>query len=192
MRFVSITILSAAFMLLSGCTEASIDSPEEAAQVATTKSEYYQNIYLYLGNEENQTRISSASASYIDEHENVFPASDGQIDWVKGHATPLTYTDIQSINKNPKDYEGALLSYEGTIYDVSEQEDEGGVILTTFYISDENFQYPLRIIYEGSLDVLDGDYLYFWGVLAGNSSYQNVDNGITLISDFVASHVEGY
>lgn len=192
MRFVSITLLAGAFMLLSGCAEASIDSPQEAAQAATTKSEYYQNIYVYLGDEENETILAPSSATYIDEYEKIFPASDKQIDWVKEQATPLTYTDIQSINKNPKDYEGMLLAYEGTIYDVSEQEDENGTTLTTFYISDENFEYPLRIIYEGRLDVLDNDYLLFWGVLAGNSSYENVDNGITLISDFVASHVEGY
>lgn len=156
MRFIPITTFAETFILLSGYSEASIDSPDKAAQVATTKSEYYQKIYLYLGNEENQTRISSAPATYMNEYDNVFPASDGQVNWLKGQATPLTYTDTHSINKNPKDYESKLVKYEG------------------------------------ALDALDGDYLYFGGVLAGNSSYQNVDNGITPISDFVASHVKGY
>ncbi|MHC9161453.1 hypothetical protein [Exiguobacterium profundum] len=156
MKFIPITTFAETFILLSGCSEASIDSPEKAAQVATTKSEHYQNTYPYLGNEENQTRISSAPVTYMNEYDNVFPASDGQVNWLNGQATPLTYIDTQSINKNPKDYESKLVKYER------------------------------------ALDALDGDYLYFWGVLTGNSSYQNVDNGITPISDFVASHVKGY
>jgi hypothetical protein len=76
----------------------------------------------------------------------------------------------------------------------SGNESEGAVVLTRLsskrhVMDDEEFSYEV-ILYKSTGDILEEDYVQFWGVPVGPYSFENVSGGSTNVQVFMGSHIE--
>lgn len=138
---------------------------------------------------EEQGTVAQASYDYVVDNANIFPAlTDEAIEKVKAEAQVV---DLKLLNKNVAPYYTTLVSYEGYVVQIQEENYENGEIASWFNIYDEETGANYNaLMYKTSGDILEEDYVQFWGIPITTYSYETLDGGYQNSIFFFASHVE--
>ena len=130
--------------------------------------------------------MSQKSIDFINEHEDLFPASG--VDAL----TPYINSEIgyKNISKSPDKYgdQVMVIDYAGVLQ-ISEQDagDETLTILQAYDDEGENYM----VYYFGELpNVLDDDTVKIYGIPLGTTSFDNISGGTTLAVVLGGCYVE--
>lgn len=94
------------------------------------------------------------------------------------------------LNKNVGPYLDKMAAFEGTVISVEETNLDDGTTLAILHVMDDNDQSYQVLIYKSTGDILEEDYVQFWGVPVGTTSFENVSGGFTNALFFIGAHVE--
>lgn len=138
---------------------------------------------------ENQAELTQESYDFIVKNYGLLPAKDDKS--VEAVKTLTEDVDIKLLNKNLAPYYSTFVSYEGYVIQIEEQTYENGEIISWINIYDEAAGTNHNVImYKSSGDILEEDYVQFWGIPLAKYSYATVDGGFQNTILFGASHVE--
>ncbi|MEH7495185.1 hypothetical protein [Neobacillus niacini] len=175
-------------------TEEEEEAPKEEPkkeEAANTNSKFadYAELHIPVITEE-ALELTKESYDYIASNPTLFPAnSDQDIQTVKGMVdSSITY---KHLNKNATPYFNKVLSFSGYVVSIEETpiEDTSDTIAILHVMDDEEFSYEV-ILYKSTGDILEEDYVQFWGVPVGPYSFENVSGGSTNVQVFMGSHIE--
>lgn len=138
---------------------------------------------------ENQAELTQESYDFIVRNYGLLPAKDDKsVESVKALTQEV---DIKLLNKNLAPYYSTFVTYEGYVIQIEEQTYENGEIISWLNIYDEAAGTNHNVImYKSSGEILEEDYVQFWGVPLAKYSYATVDGGFQNTILFGASHVE--
>ncbi|MRH41110.1 hypothetical protein GH741_00290 [Aquibacillus halophilus] len=164
---------------------------EEEPVVEDTNSTYadYADYHIPLLTEETLA-LSQESYDYIVSNSTHFPAqTDEAIQSVK--AAEDQSVTIKHLNKNVNPYLSTVLSFTGTVISIEEVpiEETDDTLALIHVMDDEGNSYQV-ILYKTTGDILEEDYVHFWGVPVGPSYFENVSGGTTNVQVFMGSHIE--
>lgn len=133
--------------------------------------------------------LSDASYQFISENDNLFPAkTDEDIEAAKSKSED---TDIKLLNKNVQPFVGKITSYEGYVVQIEEANFENGETASFVNIYDETVDANHTFyMYKGTGDILEEDYVRFWGAPIGKYAYETLDGGYQNALFFFGSHIE--
>jgi hypothetical protein len=165
------------------------EAVEEEAFNTDSKFAKYAELHIPAITEE-ALALTKESYEYIASNSTLFPAnSDQDIQTVKGMVdSSVTY---KHLNKNATPYFNKVLSFSGTVISVEESpiEDTGDTIAIVHVMDNEDYSYEV-LLYKSTGDILEDDYVQFWGVPVGPYSFENVSGGSTNVQVFMGSHIE--
>lgn len=137
---------------------------------------------------EEQLELNQESYDFINSNSNLLPAkTDEDIQLAKEKSETV---DIKVLNKNSKPYHSTLTSFEGYVVQVFEEEYDNGETESFVNVGDENGNNYIILLYKGTGDILEEDYVQFWGLPVGNFSYETLDGGHQIAQIFFGSHIE--
>lgn len=196
---------------LAGCgssTENELSDKESEKPVASTSTETKENTSDTSNEEEAKVEtlsyvdvlkeilpqasggyleLSNESYDFIKENSELFPAkADADIKMVKERSEAL---DIKLLNKNVSPYYKTITSYEGYVLQISEETNGEDTAAELNIFDDEGNSYSL-LIFKSTGDILEEDYVRFWGVPVGAYSYETLDGGYQNAQIFFGSHIE--
>jgi len=95
------------------------------------------------------------------------------------------------LNKNPQKYFGKLLTFKGQVISIDEEVDSSDDTAISYVqiADDKDYDYTI-IMTKASDDILEDDYVQFWGMPVGGYSFENVSGGYTNSQAFYGSHIE--
>lgn len=138
---------------------------------------------------ENQAELTLESYDFIVKNYGLLPAKDDKS--VESVKTLTEDVDIKLLNKNLAPYYSTFVSYEGYVIQIEEQTYENGEIISWLNIYDEEAGTNHNVImYKSSGEILEEDYVQFWGIPLAKYSYATVDGGFQNTILFGASHLE--
>lgn len=168
-----------------------VEAEAEEATETSTNSKYadYAEYHIPVLTEESLS-LSSTSYDFFTKHDSLFPAmDDNAIQEVKGMVD--SSVTAKHLNKNAKPYLEKVLSYKGTVVSIEETniEDTEDTVSVIHVMDDEGNSYQI-LLYKSTGDILEEDYVQFWGAPVGPSSFENISGGTTNVQFIMASHLE--
>lgn len=138
---------------------------------------------------ENQAELTQESYDFIVKNFGLIPAKDDKaVESVKALTQEV---DIKLLNKNITPYYSTFVTFEGYVIQVEEQTYENGEIISWLNIYDDAAGTNHNVLmYKSSGDILEDDYVQFWGIPLAKYSYATVDGGFQNSIIFAASHAE--
>lgn len=79
-----------------------------------------------------------------------------------------TVLDYGLLNKNAEKYKGQYVKYSGEIFQIQEYDEIGMILLET----DDSYNDLIYVIYTGSNDFVEDDYVTVYGVIEGYKDYE--------------------
>jgi actin-related protein len=160
---------------------------EEAA-----KREKFRNVYAAAYFTEvltdNALLLSETTENFMISNYELFPAmSKDSIEKTKNKADD-SITGAH-INKNPVPYHNKLVTFEGEVISIEETQDSGYTI-AYIHVMDNDWQSHEVILLKTTGDILEGDWVRFWGIVVGKNSFPNVSGGTTNTIFHIGSHIE--
>lgn len=136
-----------------------------------------------------QAELSQASYDFLVENSGLIPAKDeAAITEVKNQAKS---EDIKLLNKSIDPYNSSFVTYEGYVVQIEEQTYDNGEVISWLNIFDESSGGNHNVImYKSSGDILEEDYVQFWGVPLAKYSYETLDGGFQNTILFAGAHAE--
>lgn len=138
---------------------------------------------------EGSIQFDDSQIDVILENTDYLPAeNDEDIDAVKQKAQAIDY---RLLNKNPQKYFGKLLTFKGQVLSIDEEIDPSDDTAISYLqiVDDEDHDYTIIMI-KAAEDILEDDYVQFWGMPVGGYSFENVSGGYTNAQAFYGSHIE--
>ncbi|WP_316569279.1 hypothetical protein [Neobacillus sp. YIM B06451] len=138
---------------------------------------------------EDALELGQVSYDFIANNHTLFPAkTDADIQKVKSMVD--SSVNYKLLNKNPSPYFEKIVSFEGDVITVEEQNLENGdVVSVTHIMDDEGNSYEV-IMYKSTGDLLEEDRARFWGLPLGAYSFENVSGGSTNVQEFFGATIE--
>lgn len=138
---------------------------------------------------EEQGTLSQESYDFIVNNSILIPAHTQE--GIEQAKSKSEYVDIKLLNKNIASYYGKLVTFEGYVVQIEEETFENGETAAWLNIYDDfsesNF---LVYMYKTTGDILEEDYVQFWGLPITKYSYETLDGGFQNAILFFGSHVE--
>ncbi|WP_462410632.1 hypothetical protein [Neobacillus sp. Marseille-QA0830] len=168
---------------------------ETAAEDAEDDTPSADEIYAYgLSQDlpaitEDNLELDQVSYDFIVKNHTLFPAKTPE---AVQKAKQMTDSSVnyKLLNKNAAPYFEKVVSFEGTVISVEEQNlDNNEVVSLTHLMDDEGNSYQV-IMYNSTGDLLEEDQARFWGLPLGASSFENVSGGTTNVQVFFGSAIE--
>lgn len=167
------------------------ETVEAEAEETSSNSKYaeYAEYHIPVLTDEGLS-LSSTSYDFVSKNDSLFPAMDNNaIQEVKG-MVDSTVT-AKHLNKNANPYLEKVLSYKGTVISIEETniEDTEDTVSVIHVMDDEGNSYQI-LLYKTTGDILEEDYVQFWGAPVGPSSFENISGGTTNVQFIMGSHLE--
>lgn len=70
---------------------------------------------------------------------------------------------INHLNKNVTLYYNEMLSYEGEVVSINEQEYDNGETISLIHVTDDNHDSYEVLLYKNAVDFFEEDWVRFWG-----------------------------
>ncbi|MFW5436851.1 hypothetical protein [Paenibacillus apiarius] len=120
--------------------------------------------------------ITDEGSEFIDNNPQFFfdPTAES-VQKVKSLAKKLNNKEL---NKNIRPFLSQLVTFKGAVVQISEEEYDESVTLTTVLVGDEDFNFFTVFLF-GSYDVLEEDYVSVAGLPLGGYSFENTGGGYT-------------
>lgn len=133
-----------------------------------------------------QAELSDESYNYINDNSRLFPATAEEA--IKEAKSIAESIDVRLLNKNIQPYFSTMLTFNGTAVQVEEDHYEGEVAARINVY--DNGRNHIVIIFKSTGDILEEDYVRFWGVPIANYYYETLDGGGQQGIVYFASHIE--
>ncbi|GGG14684.1 hypothetical protein GCM10007425_06250 [Lysinibacillus alkalisoli] len=181
-------------LLLTACSSegtSTDQAKEDSEKTAEDKGKKYADVLKKAVPmlTDDQGELSETSYDYVTEHETIFPAvTEEAITKVKADAQSV---DIKLLNKNLQPHLSTLMTFTGQVVQVDETTHDFGETETWLNVYDENADMSYHVyMFKTSGDILEDDYIQFWGIPLTTYSYNTTDGGFRNTILFFASHVE--
>lgn len=137
---------------------------------------------------EGYLELSDQSYNFIKENNKLFPAkTEEDINNAKNRSESI---DLKLLNKNAKPYFSTITSYEGYVVQVFEESYDNGETAAEVNIADEEGNNHSLILFKSTGDIVEEDYVKFWGVPVGSYSYETLAGGYQNAQIFFGAHIE--
>lgn len=137
---------------------------------------------------EEQLELKQESYDYIKDNSNLLPAkTEENITLAKEKSEKI---DLKLLNKNVAPYYSTLTSFEGYVVQIEEENYDNGETASWVNIGDDNGNNHIYYSYKGTGDILEEDYVRFYGLPIGKYSYETTDGGFQNAQVFFGSHIE--
>lgn len=138
---------------------------------------------------QNSTHMSEKCETFLSEHASLFPCATEE-----DQSTAYTFVDdsitYAKLNKNMEPFGDRLAEFHQlTVSQIFETSNFYGHDLTWILAYDNDMNY-YAIYYDGTVDVYDDDTINVLALPLGQSSFDNVSGGTTLIVAFAGSLIE--
>lgn len=138
---------------------------------------------------DNMLELTQESYDFIVSNHTLFPAkTDEAIAEVKEKAD--TSVTGKHLNKNPQPYFQTMTTFKGYVVSVEEESLGNGETVAIVHVLDDDLNSYQLLIYKSTGDILEEDYVQFWGLPVGGSSFENVSGGTTNVQNFFGAHIE--
>lgn len=166
------------------------DAAEEADDTVSAEEAYAYGLAHDLPIITDESlQLEQVSYDFITKNHTLFPAkTDADVEKVKQMVD--TSVNYKLLNKNATPYFEKVVSFEGDVISVEEQNlDNGDVVSVTHIMDDEGNSYEV-IMYKSTGDLLEEDRARFWGIPLGAYSFENVSGGSTNVQEFFGATIE--
>lgn len=163
---------------------------KEAAELEKYKTATYLSLFIPKLDEINGNEAGVAfpteTVELMKSKIDLFPATGEKVKELKQLVDKNV--EYKHLSKNITKYTGTMFSDEGYVISIEEvdQTDIGSVSVLHVMNDDQN---SYQIVYPGSLDIFEEDYVEFVGVPTIMSGFDNVSGGYTNIAMIVGSYV---
>lgn len=137
---------------------------------------------------EDQVQLNKESHDFIVDNSNLLPAkTDEEIKTLKEKTQAV---DLKLLNKNVAPYYSTLTSFEGYVVQIEEENYDNGETASWVNIGDGNGNNQIYYSYKGTGDILEEDYVKFYGLPLGKYSYETLEGGYQNAQVFFGGHIE--
>lgn len=138
------------------------------------KSSYYKDLISEIASSyPEETR--EKSIEFIDSNEELFPVHfRDKLYLLKGMCEDI---EFKHLAKNISPYLGRVMKISGTIANIEEFEFDG-VLTTYIHLINKDYE-SFEVLYKGSIDVFNQDYISVIGTPVAQNQFTNVSGGIT-------------
>jgi len=171
--------------------EAKAKEEEEALKKANLEkvmyAEHARSTVAWMTN--NELALDQKTYDFMVNNHNLFPTkTDSDIQAAKDMADKSISSKL--LNKNPIPYLDKMATFSGYVVEISETLLDDGSPIATVHVWDDNDQSYQVLLYSTTGDILEEDYVRFWGVPVGPWGFENVSGGYTNVQFLIGSHIE--